>query len=110
MASSYKVLGQSRPSDGNATALYTVPAGGQTVTSTITIANTTSTTTTYGLYLGIDGAAAGLDNTLVYGASIDPNSTVSLTLGLTLDAGDVYYVESGSPDGITFQAFGLEIV
>lgn len=110
MASTYKVFGQSRPADTNAATLYTVPAGGQAVTSTITVANVSTSATTYSIYVGIDGAAASQDNALIYEGDIAANTTTSLTLGVTLDAGDVYYVQSGTADAVTFQAFGLEIV
>jgi len=46
MASAYKILGQARPADTNVADLYTVPAGGQAVISTIIVANTTATDAT----------------------------------------------------------------
>jgi hypothetical protein len=110
MASTYKILGQVRPADTNPADLYTVPAGGQTVTSTLAVANLTAETTTYRIYVRKDGATASESNALVFDAKLGANSTEAITIGLTLDAGDIYTVQSGTALALTFQAFGLEIV
>jgi len=110
MASTYKVLGQTRPADTSAADLYTVPAGGQAVTSTLTVTNTTANQATYRIFVRVDGATATEANALAYDAQIAGNSTVTLTLGLTLDAADIYTVQSGTGNALTFQAFGLEII
>ena len=109
MASTYKILGQSRPADTNPANLYTVPAGGQVVISTITVANVTSVGTTFDIYVRPDGSAAGQGNAVIYGATVGGNATTTLTLGITADAADVVSVKSGNADSITFTAFGLEI-
>lgn len=110
MASTYKVLGQSRPADTNIADLYTVPTNGQTVTSTVSVANVTGTATTYRIFVRVDGATGDESNALVYDANLDGNTTQTITIGLTLDAADVISVQSGTADAVTFQAFGLEIV
>lgn len=109
MASTYKVLGQLKPANTTAAALYTVPAGGQAVVSTITVTNVTDTAATFDLYIGIDGAAASTSNAVSYGVTLLGSQTQALTLGITADAADVLYVKSGTADALTFQAFGLEI-
>lgn len=109
MASTYKVLGQVRPSTTNATDLYTVPSGGQVVVSTLTVTNLTASTVKYDIYIGVDGAAASEANALVYQANVTPNATVTITVGLTADAGDKIIVDSSVSNALTFQAFGLEI-
>tara|TARA_R110000782_G_scaffold24891_1_gene64627 strand:- start:1986 stop:2318 length:333 start_codon:yes stop_codon:yes gene_type:complete len=110
MASSYKVLGQSRPADTTATDLYTVPSGGQVVVSTIAVANTTALTATFRVFVRQDGAAADESTALVFDSAIAKNSTTTLTLGITGDAGDIISVATGTGNAITFTAFGLEIV
>lgn len=110
MASTYKVLGQSRPADTNVADLYTVPTNGQVVTSTLSVSNNTGSGTTYRIFVRVDGAGASEDNALVYDATINANTTTTITIGLTADAGDVISVQSGSGNALTFQAFGLEIV
>lgn len=109
MASTYKVLGQAKPADTNAAALYTVPAGGQAVVSTFTVANVTASPAAFDIYIGVDGAAAGAGNALAYGVTLLANQTQALTLGVTADAADVIYVKSSVADALTFSAFGLEI-
>lgn len=109
MASTYKVLGQSRPGGSSNADLYTNPAGGQAIISTIAVANTAGSDDTFRIYIRPDGAAAGVGNALAYDTPAPANTTTTLTLGITIDAADVITVYSGNGD-LTFQAFGLEIV
>lgn len=110
MASTYKVLGQSNPANTSAAALYTVPAGGQAVISTISISNVSAAAANFSVNIGVDGAANSDANALAKNVATSPNSVVSLTLGVTADAGDVIRVTSSVANALTFQAFGLEIV
>lgn len=110
MASTYKVLGQASPADTNAAALYTVPAGGQAVISTISIANVSVSAANFDIHIGVDGAANSDGNALAKGVSVAAASIVTLTLGVTADAGDIIRVTSSAGSALTFQAFGLEIV
>lgn len=110
MASSYKILGQSRPADTNVADLYTVPAGGQVVVSTIIIANTTALDATYDVYARPDAAAAGQGTAIAYGTTIKANTSTTLTLGLTANETDKISVKTNIANAITFTAFGLEIV
>lgn len=109
MASTYKVLGQSRPASATNADLYTNPAGGQAVISTISITNTSDITeNSVRIYVRKDGAQAAEGNALAYDLASPANTTTALTLGVTLDATDVLTVQSDNGD-VTFQAFGLEI-
>lgn len=109
MASSYKVLGQARPADTNVADLYTVPAGGQAVISTIIVANTTASDATFDLYVRPNGAAAGAATAIAFGTKVAANTSTSITVGATADAADVISIKSGTANAITFTAFGLEI-
>lgn len=109
MPSTYKVLGQVRPADTNPANLYTVPTGGQVVVSTITVANVTATDAVFDIYVRPDGAAAGAATAIVFGATVKGNTSQTLTLGITADAGDIISVDTGTANAITFTAFGLEI-
>jgi hypothetical protein len=109
MASTYKVLGQASPADTNAAALYTVPAGGEAVISTLSITNVSGAASTYDVYVGIDGAAVADTNALAKDVAIGANTMVTLTLGVTVDAADVISIKSGNASALTFHAFGLEI-
>ena len=108
MATTYKVLGQSNPSATTATTLYTVPASTQTVVSTVTVCNQTSTAGTYRVAVRVAGAALGASQYVAYDVSLPGNATDTLTLGLTLGATDVITVYASAAT-FSFNAFGSEI-
>jgi len=108
MATTYKVLGQVNPSASTATTAYTVPSTTQTVISTITICNMGPAPTTYRLAVRPDGEALANKHYIVYDASIAPQDTETLTLGITLDATDVVTVYAGSAT-MAFNLYGSEI-
>ena len=108
MATTYKVLGQSNPSATTATTLYTCPALTQTVISTITICNQAGTSGTYRIAVRPNGATLAPEHYVVYDATIQANTTVAYTLGVTIDASDVVTVYASSAN-ISFNAFGSEI-
>ena len=109
MATAYKVLGQSNPSATTETTLYTVPSSTQTVVSTITVCNQAGTAATYRIAVrpSADGSTAA-KHWIVYGATVAANDTTSLTLGLTLAAGDKVQIY-GSTATLSLSAFGSEI-
>jgi hypothetical protein len=107
MATTYKVLGQSNPAATTATTLYTCPAATQTVISSITICNQ-STSGTYRIAVRPNGATLALEHYVVFDATISANSTVAYTLGITIDASDIVTVYASSAS-MSFNAFGSEI-
>lgn len=109
MATTYKVLGQSAPTDTNNADLYTVPASTQAVVSTISVTNDTASAATFRIYIRVAGAAAGAVNSLYYDTPLAANSTLLVTAGLTLGAGDIITVRTGTANALTFQAFGSEV-
>lgn len=109
MATTYKVLGQSAPTDTNNADLYTVGSGKSTVISTILVTNTTGTAATCRIFVRVAGATAAASNAMVYDASIPANDFKAITIGITLAATDVISVRTGTANALTFQAFGSEI-
>jgi hypothetical protein len=114
MATTYKILGQGVPTTSTSTTLYTVPnTSTQTVVSTVTICNTSSSAAGAYLYLVKGGGSAGTTNALVYNTSILGNSTVTLTLGLTLSntggTADFIVGGTGTSGALTFTVSGSEI-
>lgn len=107
MATTYKVLGQSNPAATTDTTLYTVPASTETVVSTITVANL-GTSGTFRIAVRPDGASIANEHYIAYDVSLNANDTITLTLGLTLNAADVITVRSSNAF-FAFQAFGSEI-
>jgi hypothetical protein len=108
MATTYKVLGQSNPSATTATTLYTVPAATQTVVSTVTVCNQTSTAGTYRVAVRVAGGALAASQYVAYDVSLPGNASDTLTLGLTLGAADVITVYASAAT-FSFNAFGSEI-
>ena len=108
MPTNYKVLGQSNPSATTATTLYTVPAATQTIVSTITVCNQTSTAGTYRVAVRVAGAALAANQYVAYDVSLPGNATDTLTLGVTLGATDVITVYASAAT-FSFNAFGSEL-
>ena len=108
MAATYKVLGQVNPSATTATTAYTVPSATETVISTITVANIGPAPATYRLAVRPNGATLENKHYIVYDSSVAPQSTDTLTLGITLDASDVVTVYSSTAT-MAFNLFGSEI-
>ena len=108
MPTTYKVLGQSNPSATTATTLYTVPAATQTVVSTVTVCNQTSTAGTYRIAVRVAGGALAASQYVAYDVSLPGNASDTLTLGLTLGAADVITVYASAAT-FSFNAFGSEL-
>jgi hypothetical protein len=108
MPTTYKVLGQSNPSATTATTLYTVPSLTQTVVSTVTVCNQTSTAGTYRIAVRVAGGGLTASQYVAYDVSLPGNASDTLTLGLTLGAADVITVYA-SASTFSFNAFGSEL-
>lgn len=108
MAIAYKVLGQQAPGATTPTTLYTCPGATQTIISTIACCNRGGTATSYRVSVRPDGAVQANAHYIAYDVPIQANQTDMLTLGITLDAGDVVTVYSASAN-MSFTAFGSEL-
>ena len=109
MPTNYKILGQSAPSATSNTDVYTVPSSTQAVISTITIVNRGATDATFRIAARPDGVT--LANQHFFGgfdSTVRANDVVALTLGVTLDAGDVITVYASNAN-LSFNVFGSEI-
>jgi len=108
MPTNYKVLGQSNPLATTATSLYTVPAGTQTIVSTVVVTNQAATAGTYRIAVRVAGASLAASQYIAYDVSLPANASDTLTLGLTLGATDVVTVYASSAT-FSFSAFGSEL-
>jgi hypothetical protein len=108
MATTYKVLGQAKPSANTLTTAYTVPSSTEAVVSTIVLTNLGPTATTYRIAIQKNGASISQEMYIAYDISIPTLDSLALTLGLTLDAADVISVESYN-GLVNFNIFGSEI-
>jgi hypothetical protein len=108
MAQAYKILAQSGPVPITNTDLYTVPAGTQTVISTLTAVNrSSSVTTSYRIAIVPSGQTLGNQHYIAYDVPLSPLDSTAITVGITLGAGDkiLCYV---SAENITFNVFGVQ--
>lgn len=104
MTIAYSVLGQKVPAANTLEDLYTVPALSQVVLSTISVANT-GINTAYRLAIRPAGAAIDPKHYIAYDVNLNANDSTMLTLGITLGAGDIVSVYSGTAN-VAFGLFG----
>lgn len=108
MAKVRKVLGQSYPTAATATKIYTVPASKDTVISSITVNNQSTTTSdTFTVAIRVAGAADSTKDKLYTTLTILPLDTFIATVGLTLATTDEIWITSTNGT-CSFQLFGQE--
>ena len=108
MATTYKVLGQSAPGATTNTDVYTVPAATTAVLSTIVVANRSASAVTYRIAVRPNGATLANQHYIAYDVNVGASDSTTITLGITMDAGDVLSVYAGTGD-LSFNVFGSEI-
>jgi len=108
MAITYKILGQSNPSANTDTALYTVPASTSAVCSTLVVCNQAATGATFRIALRQNGASLAAQQYISYDSTINANDSITLTIGITLAAGDIVSVRANSAT-VSFNLFGSEL-
>ena len=108
MPTTYKVLGQSSPTADTDTNLYTVPSATQTVVSTITVCNRSGSIDIFNIAVRPAGASIANQHYVFFGEPIGSNSSVILTIGMTIAATDIITVRSLN-GSTSFNAFGSEI-
>ena len=108
MANAYKVLGQTGDASANNVTLYTCPSSTETVVSTIVVANREASSNTFRIAVRPDGATLANEHYLAYDSTVNANDTVTLTLGITIDATDIISV-GASDANVSFSVFGTEI-
>lgn len=108
MPTAYKVLGQSAPSATTLTTLYTVPSATEAVISTVVVCNRSASNRTFRIAVRPNGATVANEHYLAFDVTVGASDSTTLTLGITMDAGDVLSVY-GSTTDLSFSAFGSEI-
>ena len=108
MANEYKILGQVADASANDVELYLVPASTSAIVSSITVCNRESAANTFRIATKTDNSSVANTDYIAYDTSIAANDTVTLTLGITLQAGAEISV-GASDANVTFQAFGTQI-
>ena len=108
MAITYKVLGQINPAAATLTNVYVVPAVTQTVVSTVSVCNQTNVAASFRLAVQPAGATIATKHYINYDTPLAGSDTITLTLGITLGAGDILSANV-STSTISVNAFGSEI-
>lgn len=88
--------------------LYSTGASTTAVVSSILITNTAAVSATYRVAIMGSAGTPAATNWLIYDATVAPNDTICLTLGLTL-ANSQFIRVSSSANTVTFSAFISEI-
>jgi hypothetical protein len=101
------ILGQQAPAAATNADVYTVPGSRRSVLSTVFVANTSGSATTYRIYLRKAGAAAAVSNAIAYDVNLGANATDAWTVGITLAAADVVTVQSAG-GAVSFTVCGEE--
>ena len=108
MANAYKILGQVADASANDVELYLVPASTEAVISTIVVCNREAANNTFRIATKTDNSAVANTDYVAYDSVVNGNDTITLTLGITLQAGAEISV-GASDANVTFQAYGTEI-
>lgn len=108
MANAYKILGQVADASANDVELYLVPGSTEAIVSTIVVCNREAANNTFRIATKTDNSAVANTDYVAYDTVIAGNDTITLTLGITLQAAAELSV--GASDAlVTFQAYGTEI-
>ena len=108
MANAYKILGQVDDASGYDEELYLVPASTEAIVSTIVVCNRENAANTFRIATKTDNSAVADTDYVAYDSTIGANDTITLTLGVTLQAAAEISV-GASDANVTFQAYGTEI-
>ena len=108
MANAYKILGQVADASANDVELYLVPASTEAIVSTIVVCNREAANNTFRIATKSDNSAVANTDYVAYDTVIAGNDTITLTLGITLQAAAEISV-GASDANVTFQAYGTQI-
>ena len=108
MANVYKILGQVADASANDVELYLVPSSTEAVVSTIVVCNREAANNTFRIATKTDNSSVATTDYVAYDSVINGNDTITLTLGITLQAGAEISV-GASDANVTFQAYGTQI-
>lgn len=109
MAANYKVLGQANLTTTSDTNIYTVPSSTETIISTLIVANIGTVATTFNLAIRPDGETLADKHYIAKGVAISAEDSTTLTLGITMDAGDIVTAAAGTANALSFNIFGAEL-
>lgn len=106
-----KQLGQLRPANTSAAALYTLGDRTQVLVTTIVICNTTGSATTFSIYNDTDGTTYSEATAICFDYPIGANESIAWEIenGIPIIiTGGTLGVKSGANNALNFTAYGLE--
>lgn len=108
MATTYKRLGALACNGTVGTGQTVYTAAGGVIVSSIVVCNTGTATATYRLGVSTTTSyeASGY---LAYGAAVQPNDSVFITVGVSLDSTNKYLLASASSTAVSISVFGAEV-
>jgi|TARA_R100001510_G_C7558424_1_gene139400 hypothetical protein len=106
MANAYKILAQH--AGGTTPTTYASPADTETIISSIVVANRVNAANTFRVAVYPSGGSLGNSSYLAYDVSVAANDVITMTLGVTLAAGDTLYLYASDTD-TSINAFGTQI-
>jgi glucose-6-phosphate dehydrogenase assembly protein OpcA len=109
MATNYKVLGQEALTAETATTVYTVPAATEAIVSTIVVCNRAAVANTFRIAIRPDGDTLANEHYIAYDVPIAANDATNLTIGVTMNAGDIITAYGGAASTLSVNVFGSEI-
>jgi hypothetical protein len=96
MTTAYKVLGQSNPPIKTSNTLYTVPAGNNTIVSSLSICNIDNIPNSFRVAIRPSGQTLSNTHYISYNTFIPAQDTITLSIGMTLAATDIVTVYSNT--------------
>lgn len=112
MATTYKIIGQANvTSAGSYTTIYTTPSSASAVISTIAVANTGGSLSSYSVAIvpsTYTSSTPEIKHYILYDASITAFASHFITVGVSLGASDKLVVTSSATD-VSFNVSGSEI-
>jgi hypothetical protein len=76
--------------------------------STVVVANRSASAVTYRIAVRPDGVTLANQHYIAYDVNVGASDSTTITLGITMDAGDVLTVYASTGD-LSFNVFGSEI-
>lgn len=107
MATTIKVLSQTKPTAASLTDSYTVPALTTTVLSSLIVCNQSAVATSFRISIAVAGLADTPKQYIYYDVPIAGNDTFIATIGVTLGAGDIVRVYNTLAT-LSFNFYGQE--
>jgi hypothetical protein len=108
MARTLRILGQIAAASASEEDLYTVPTATETMVSTLVVCNRTTGSLDFRVSLTVNDVPVTTDKDYIfYNAPLAANSTITVTIGMTLATNDTMRVYA-SATGLSFNLFGSE--